>query len=934
MSMFQILTQEGWIDIMDETMNVAGQLAPVVAFYFVIYHLFVTLIVLSLFVAVILDNLELDEEIKKFKQMKAREMSAGTHEKLPMRLRIFEKFPNRPQMVKVDQMPPEFPVPKIKQSFMRQFCNPEFDEAFLVPPDYPSPMYPARQILPLLSTQVNMQIITPQEIQASVSALIRESNRRRMLIQDSTGTARGQISQLMRNRFDRTRSIRASGRNTGKPDRFAVSSSTFEPSSTLDIGSGEGHRRADDLDYKMLQQKRLQAEIRRQQQEEELRENHPFFDTPLFAVGRESRFRKFCQTLVYARYDATQRDTVTGKEIKPYKGVLKLIGMVPFIDWLSIVITAISCVAMMFETPTRRMTNTLVLGIAEYVFVAHMSLEIGLKVLADGFIFTPKALIRDYGGMLDMFIYTVSLVHLVWQPDRVPPNSFGQILMILRCARPLRMFILVPHMRQVVVELFRGFKEIFLVSVLLAVLMYAFASFGVQLFGGKLARCNDPAVKLREHCTGVFWRPLYVTKLRLTNSTLEDVPKLLVPRVWANPRNFDFDALGHAFLALFEILSYKGWLDIRDVLIARQGLVHSIYVHIYVFLGCMIGLTLFVGVVIANYSENRGTALLTVDQRRWCDLRKRIKIAQPLHLPPRPDHSRLRALMYDLSQSKWFKRLFAFLVVVNSILLFVPWSEHYGMATVVLTSVFVVLNLLFMLECIVKVIAFTPHGYWQSRRNRYDLFVSVLGIAWIGAHFIWMNHTTNSFGFVVAILRFFTITGKQATLTMLMMTVAVSMMKSLFIIMGMFLLILTYAVAGVILFGSVKHGDALGRHANFQTAPVAMTVLFRITTGEDWNDIMHDCMVEPPFCTPAESPHRESYWQTDCGNFLAAVMYFCSFYVIITYIVLNLLVGELGVFEGDKLWRARFCNGVKQKCFDVSLLHSHYYRKLFTILLV
>lgn len=32
----------------------------------------------------------------------------------------------------------------------------------------------------------------------------------------------------------------------------------------------------------------------------------------------------------------------------------------------------------------------------------------------------------------------------------------------------------------------------------------------------------------------------------------------------------------------------------------------------------MIGLTLFVGVVIANYSENKGTALLTVDQRRWC----------------------------------------------------------------------------------------------------------------------------------------------------------------------------------------------------------------------------------------------------------------------------------------------------------------------------
>ena len=54
----------------------------------------------------------------------------------------------------------------------------------------------------------------------------------------------------------------------------------------------------------------------------------------------------------------------------------------------------------------------------------------------------------------------------------------------------------------------------------------------------------------------------------------------------------------------------------------------------YVFMGSMIGLTLFVGVVIANYRENRGTALLTVDQMRWSDLKKRLKIAQPLHVPP------------------------------------------------------------------------------------------------------------------------------------------------------------------------------------------------------------------------------------------------------------------------------------------------------------
>ena len=32
----------------------------------------------------------------------------------------------------------------------------------------------------------------------------------------------------------------------------------------------------------------------------------------------------------------------------------------------------------------------------------------------------------------------------------------------------------------------------------------------------------------------------------------------------------------------------------------------------------------------------QGTALMTVDQRRWMDLKGRIKLAQPLHIPPRP----------------------------------------------------------------------------------------------------------------------------------------------------------------------------------------------------------------------------------------------------------------------------------------------------------
>lgn len=35
-------------------------------------------------------------------------------------------------------------------------------------------------------------------------------------------------------------------------------------------------------------------------------------------------------------------------------------------------------------------------------------MELALKILADGFIFTPNALLRDFGGFLDIFTYIVS----------------------------------------------------------------------------------------------------------------------------------------------------------------------------------------------------------------------------------------------------------------------------------------------------------------------------------------------------------------------------------------------------------------------------------------------------------------------------------------------------------------------------------------------
>lgn len=65
------------------------------------------------------------------------------------------------------------------------------------------------------------------------------------------------------------------------------------------------------------------------------------------------------------------------------------------------------------------------------------------------------------------------------------------------------------------------------------------------------------------------------------------------------------------------------------------------------------------------------------------------------------------------------------------------WSEDEQSlkTTQVLAGFSVVFTLLFLVEVVLKILALTFAGYWQSRRNRYDMIVTLSGVVWIVLHF-------------------------------------------------------------------------------------------------------------------------------------------------------------------------------------------------------
>ena len=382
---------------------------------------------------------------------------------------------------------------------------------------------------------------------------------------------------------------------------------------SIQFSAYQSDRAMIEVDTSMLRQQREEAEHKKTIQIENLRENHPRFDESLFIFSANSVFRKKVQSIVHARYRPDSQDDKSGElgafSIERFKR--RYIPSQTYLEWLMTGCTWLSLLAMIveFSMNKKRMfhdkgAETTILVAVEYIFIVTSTIEITLKMISDGLVFAPEAFIRDCGDVLHFFVYFVSLIYVCWQPKVIKPYSGAYWLLIFRCLRPLRLITLDARLRKEFWNVVRGYKEFFKVLIFLLIIMFIFASYGVQTFGGELKKCNDPEVKVKELCKGVFAMKLANPKLLKLSDPGSDI-SILVPRIWSNPKTFNFDTMSNAMLALLEMLSLEGWTKVRDILEDVSPPWGHIYPHLYVFLACLIVLTLFIGIVVNNFNESK-----------------------------------------------------------------------------------------------------------------------------------------------------------------------------------------------------------------------------------------------------------------------------------------------------------------------------------------
>ena len=197
---------------------------------------------------------------------------------------------------------------------------------------------------------------------------------------------------------------------------------------------------------------------------------------------------------------------------------------------------------------------------------------------------------------------------------------------------------------------------------------------------------------------------------------------------------------------------------------------------------------------------------------------------------------------------------------------------------------------IFVLEAVVKISAVGLGAYWSEPWNVFDGTVVACAIAdWV-VTLMALELGTNPTLMralrmvrVTRVLRTLRVVKSMRGLKMLLTMLAISL-PGLVNILGIFLLLLTmYSLLAMQLFGHVAHGEFLHDEANFCTFSAASLTMFRSATGESWNGMMHDVMVQEDdegACDEAAGT---------CGTWLA-IPFFVSYVLASTYIVLKMMI--------------------------------------------
>uniref|UniRef100_A0A8C0IDC9 Calcium voltage-gated channel subunit alpha1 I n=1 Tax=Bubo bubo TaxID=30461 RepID=A0A8C0IDC9_BUBBB len=563
-------------------------------------------------------------------------------------------------------------------------------------------------------------------------------------------------------------------------------------------------------------------------------------DWSIYLFSPQNRFRLLCQTIIAHK----------------------------LFDYVVLAFIFLNCITIALERPQieHRSTERIFLTVSNYIFTAIFVAEMTLKVVSLGLYFGDQAYLRSSWNILDGFLVFVSLIDIV-----VSVASAGgakilgvlRVLRLLRTLRPLRVISRAPGLKLVVETLISSLKPIGNIVLICCAFFIIFGILGVQLFKGKFY-----------HCLGVDIR-------NITNRS----DCVAANYKWVHHK-YNFDNLGQALMSLFVLASKDGWVNIMyngldAVAVDQQPVTNNnpwmlLYFISFLLIVSFFVLNMFVGVVVENFHKCRqhqeAEEARRREEKRLRRLeKKRRSKTQPKclaqRLPYYATYCPIRLLIHSVCTSHYLDIFITFIICLNVVTMSL---EHYNQPVSLETALKYcnyLFTTVFVLEAVLKLVAFGLRRFFKDRWNQLDLAIVLLSVMGITLEEIEINAALPINPTIIRIMRVLRIargernTGQRQGLCP--------------------------PLIAVIPFFSVCNDEnpceGMSRHATFENFGMAFLTLFQVSTGDNWNGIMKDTLRD---C---------SHDDRSCLSNLQFIspLYFVSFVLTAQFVLINVVVAVL-----------------------------------------
>ena len=838
LGMYQVMSTENWTSLMytATSYDVKWNVAWVDALFFMIWYTFANFIILNMFIAVIQENFDVSEDEKRLHQVKAflqqKEIVGSHHGNLSLST-IFRlgRDKNR-HKDPIDYGPAT--IEMFKDTVVRDF----------------------------LDEQMEAMEDTPADTDGAAAS-------------HSGPLQQGTMSRLWN---------RAIGLIWGREPNPFYTRLTFS-------------RAYDDLDPRNLAKEIATAAEQRKLAQRQYLQKHPHYNVSLFLLKPNHPVRRFCQRMVGPGRGSTRVEGVEPNRLFWYTFSFVIYAFI-------VAMVILACIA----TPLYQRdwfqqhggyTNRNWFVWTDLAFALVFTIEAAVKIIADGFFFTPNAYFSGTWGLIDGIVLIT-----LWISVIASLLSLGQVsraVNAFKALRALRLLNISDSARDTFhsVIIVGGWKVISALFVSLSLLI-PFAIYGLNLFRGQFLDCNDTqsGINLLSDCVGEYNSSPFLWNV-------------WAPRRVSNPY-FSFDDFGNSLSILFQIVSQEGWTDVMwQAMMARgvgfnpqpyasQG--NAVFFIVFNLLGTVFVLTLFISVFMRNYTEQTGVAFLTAEQRSWLELRKLLRQISPSKRPSnRPDQS-WKNWCYKIAIQKhgrWQKAI-TYILIAHLVLLAIEFYPNVDWWETVRFSIFFIFTLLYIANIAIRIVGLT----WRRfRRSSWDLYslMAVTG-TFVTSFFVLARGSNTAQSqqadpissllhklFLVSIALL--LIPRNNELDQLFKTAAASFTAIANLLATWFVLFLVFAIAltqtlGLTRFASLENGNL-----NFRSMTKALVLLFRMSCGEGWNQIMEDfANVVPPYCVASDD-----FFESDCGSAPWARTLFILWNILSMYIFVSLFVSL--VFE-------------------------------------